>query len=191
MQLFAGSATNITLANSQNNVSYQLRIGTDAIGDPVVGDNGNTLSFPTGNLTETTEFNILATTIVGSDCFIVLDNTARVLVEQTPIAGTLAKTPNSANICEGTPVSAELTAGIGGSGDELEYRYDGDGAWNAYTSTNAIATIGHSLVEVRTRRIADACVAPRLYNSKLDNRATPIAGTLAKTPNTASCMLRR
>jgi hypothetical protein len=82
-------------------------------------------------------------------------------VEATPISGTLAKTPDAANVCEGTDVSATLTAGNGGNGtDELEFRsHDGTNwtSWANYTSGNDISTSGLTEVEIRTRRMADYC----------------------------------
>ena len=60
--LCEGSATTITVDASEDGVSYQLRNddGNVAVGDPLDG-NGATLSFPTGTLSASTTFNVLAT----------------------------------------------------------------------------------------------------------------------------------
>ena len=80
------------------------------------------------------------------------------VVEPTPVSGTLARTPDVDNVCEGTEVSATLTSGSGGNGtDELEYSTDGGIIWEAYVSGETISTAGVETVEVRTRRMADFC----------------------------------
>ncbi len=84
-------------------------------------------------------------------------------MEATPVSGTLAKTPNIANICEGTSVSATLSVGSGGNGvDELEYRTNG-GAWTNYSSGSLISTTGLNSIDIRTRRTADYC-SDGVYN---------------------------
>lgn len=78
-------------------------------------------------------------------------------VSAQPVSGTLAKTPNVSNVCEGTSVSAALTAGSGGAGtitDVLEYRFNGTGVWSTYTSGSSLSTTGVTQVEVRTYRTA-------------------------------------
>lgn len=50
----------ITVSNSQNGVSYQLRSGTTNVGAAQNG-NGGTLTFNTGNVASPTTFNVLAT----------------------------------------------------------------------------------------------------------------------------------
>ena len=58
----SGASTNIVITASENGVSYQLRnnVGNTPVGSAVVGTGGNIL-LPTGNLTATTTFNVLAT----------------------------------------------------------------------------------------------------------------------------------
>jgi autotransporter-associated beta strand protein len=65
----------------------------------------------------------------------------------------LAKTPNTASVCDGTNVNATITAGTGGVGcsDSYQYRLDG-GAWLAYTSGNNIVTTGHTIVDIQGQR---------------------------------------
>ncbi|GAA3760126.1 hypothetical protein GCM10022423_08850 [Flavobacterium ginsengiterrae] len=55
-----GTGTTITVAASEIGVNYQLRNASNAIiGSPVAGT-GGTINLPTGNLTNTTTFNVLA-----------------------------------------------------------------------------------------------------------------------------------
>ncbi|MDQ1167893.1 T9SS sorting signal type C domain-containing protein [Flavobacterium sp. SORGH_AS_0622] len=62
----SGTGTNITVAAAELGVSYQLRNSSNVnIGTPVVGTGGN-ISLPTGNLTATTTFNVLATSCGNS-----------------------------------------------------------------------------------------------------------------------------
>jgi hypothetical protein len=74
----SGSSTNITVAASDNGISYQLRNNSNNanIGSPVIGT-GGTINLPTGVLTSTTTFNVYAT---GSSCSYQLNNTATVTV---------------------------------------------------------------------------------------------------------------
>jgi hypothetical protein len=77
-----------------------------------------------------------------------------VTVEPEPVGPTLnVKTPNLANVCIGTDVSATFNAGTGGVGctDAFEYRFDG-GSWVAYTPGTDLSTTGHTSVDIQGRR---------------------------------------
>jgi hypothetical protein len=151
-----GSGTNIIVQNSQSGVNYQLRIGTSNVGSPVAGTGGN-INLPTGNLTSNTTFNVLATN-TSTGCSLQLTNTPTVIVEQTPIAPTITKYPNTTSVCAGTYVSATFSSGSGGNGTETyEYRYDGTGSWSPYTPGSNLSTTGHTLVEIRAIRNASVC----------------------------------
>lgn len=65
----------------------------------------------------------------------------------------LAKTPNTANVCDGIIVSATLNAGSGGVGcnDAYQYRFDG-GSWIVYTSGTPLNTTGHTSVDIQGQR---------------------------------------
>jgi hypothetical protein len=84
-----------------------------------------------------------------------------ITVEPTPASGSLTKNPNVASLCQGSSVSATLSAGSGGNGvDELEYRTNNGSSWSswiAYTSGSSISTNGLSNIEIRTRRTASTC----------------------------------
>jgi len=89
-------------------------------------------------------------------------------VEPNPVSGSLTKSPDVASLCQGSAVSATLSAGTGGNGiDELEYRTnDGSGwsSWGTYASGTSISTNGLSEIEIRTRRIASTCTSAN-YNT--------------------------
>ena len=120
-----------------------------------------------------------------------------VTVEDIAVAGTLSKTPDATNICEGASVSAILTAGSGGNGtDELEYRIQSVGGygygfsnwsdWTTYTSGTEISTVDLTAVEIRTRRTATYCSNSDYVNVSWIVEETPISGTLAKSPDADS-----
>ncbi|MFQ6603893.1 PA14 domain-containing protein, partial [Flavobacterium sp. C3NV] len=81
-----GTGTNITVASSQSGVSYQLRNGTTNVGSAVNGTGGN-INLPTGPLSTTTTFNVLAT-LTSSSCPLQMTNTPTVTVNSlsgTPV----------------------------------------------------------------------------------------------------------
>ena len=81
-----GTGTNITVASSQSGVSYQLRNGTTNVGSAVNGT-GVSINLPTGTLSTTTTFNVLAT-LTSSSCPLQMTNTPTVTVNSlsgTPV----------------------------------------------------------------------------------------------------------
>ena len=158
-----GSGVAIGLSNSQVGVSYQLKVGGSNTGSPMAGT-GAAISF--GLQTAAGTYTVVGSNINGS-CNYTLDMTGNVAIttEATPVAGILAKTPNTASVLRGTDVSAALTAGSGGNGtDELEYRYGAAGSWAAYTTGTNLSTTGQTSVEIRTRRMASVC-SPSAYTT--------------------------
>lgn len=179
-----GSSTNITVALSETGVSYQLRIGTTPV-DSSVSGNGSTISLPTGTLTSTTTFNVLATNTTTS-CSVQLTNTATVTVEATPVNPTLATaTPaSSSTVCQGSTVSATFTAGSGGNGtDSYEYSLDNGSSWAAYTPGNNL-TVGTQTVLIRGKRNATVCATSWTTLATWNVELTPVAAPLTKQPNT-------
>ncbi len=79
--VYAGSATTITVSASVSGTTYQLRNGSDNVGATVAGT-GASINLPTGNLSVTTTFNVLA--LLGS-CPAQLTQTA--IVSVIPIPG--------------------------------------------------------------------------------------------------------
>jgi len=88
----AGNGTNITVTSPVSGVSYQLRDGTTPIGSPATGSSG-TLNLPTGNLTTTTTFNVLATNTTTS-CSTQMTNTPTVNITPLPTTSNAGPTQN-------------------------------------------------------------------------------------------------
>lgn len=74
-----GQSTTITVASSEKGVNYQLRVGANNVGSPVAGT-GGTIHLPTGPLTTTTTFNVLAVSSSGGNCSQQLSQTQTVIV---------------------------------------------------------------------------------------------------------------
>lgn len=85
--LCSGDSTDITVAGSEIGVNYQLRAlpGNVNVGDPVAGT-GETISLPTGPLTATTTFSVLAVRAIGG-CAVTLVQTKTIAVNPLPNAG--------------------------------------------------------------------------------------------------------
>jgi len=97
--LCAGTGTNITVAGSLATETYQLRNNADNsnIGSAVAG-NGGTLNLPTGNLSATITFNVLATT-TATGCATLMVATPTVTVNPVPAIGNF--TASAAGVCGG------------------------------------------------------------------------------------------
>ncbi len=102
-----GNGTNILIDNSETGVSYQLRNDADdsLIGTPVAGD-GNTILLPTGILTATTTFNVLASSVT---CDVELVNTATVTVSNNPNTGLLVAANSPICIGESSVVTVSAS----------------------------------------------------------------------------------
>lgn len=128
----SGTSTAINVELSQSGVNYQLRnaAGNINIGSPVAG-NGGTIALPTGNLTATTTFNILATT-AGSGCSVQLTGTATVTVDPVSAGGTLSG--GAAAITYGEPTGTMTLTGHTGDIIMWQKRYN-SGAWTDISNT--------------------------------------------------------
>ncbi|WP_375562050.1 HYR domain-containing protein [Bernardetia sp. OM2101] len=94
-----GQSANIDIANSQTGVSYQLQdvtAGNTNVGTPVAGT-GGLISIPTGNLTATTDFRVIATNT--ATCERVLNTTTVTVVVPCTIS---AITEGSTGTCDAT-----------------------------------------------------------------------------------------
>ena len=104
----SGSSTNIQIASSQIGVNYQLRNNATnvAIGSAVAGSGGN-IVLPTGILTSTTTFNVLATN-ASTSCSVQMSSTVTVSVNATGqwIGGTSGDWNTAGNWCGGVPTSS-------------------------------------------------------------------------------------
>jgi ribosomal protein S8E len=126
----------------------------------------------------------------GTECSDASWSTVSWVVEQTPVTGTLAKSPDQATVCEGTDVAATLTAGSGGAGVDSTYSRTKASsvwsAWTAYTSASNISTTGKTDVEIRTKRKGTECSDASWSTVSWVVEQTPVTGTLTKSPNQAT-----
>jgi hypothetical protein len=127
------NGTNITVALSDNGISYQLRNNADnsTVGSPVTGT-GGTINLPTGNLTATTTFNVFAT---GSSCSYQLSNTATVTVIPLPTDRT--PTAVASAVCSGTGTNIQITTSQSGVNYQLR-----NNATNANVGASVAGTGG-------------------------------------------------
>ncbi len=131
-----GGSTVINVAASQNGVNYQLRNGLIAIGASVAGT-GSAIALPTGTLTATTTFNVLASNASGPCAPVQLTATATVIVGGTVNAG-LAVAPLTASVCSGSSTSVRITSSEVGITYQLR-----DNATNTAVGLSAAGTGGN------------------------------------------------
>jgi len=106
----SGTSTNVTIALSVTGTEYQLRDGTTNIGTPVSGD-GGTISIPTGTVSSTTTYNILAT-ITSTGCSAQLSGTATITTIST---SNLSSTLTPGAICSATNFSYSAASAAPGA----------------------------------------------------------------------------
>ncbi len=130
----SGTGTNITVSSSESGVNYQLRndAGDINIGSPVAGTGGDIL-LPTGNLTSTTSFNILATN-AASSCSVELNQTETVTVDPVSAGGTLSG--GTPSITYGDITGTLTLTSYAGSIIKWQ-KMEGAGSWQDITNTSA------------------------------------------------------
>lgn len=126
----SGSSTNISIASSQIGVNYQLRnnSGNANVGSAVAGT-GGTITLPTGNLTGTTTFNVLATN-ASTSCSQQMSGTVTITVNSANTA--TAGGPNT--VCQSSSPAAITLAGasVGGAATQ--------GAWSITSGTGTLSS---------------------------------------------------
>ncbi len=130
-----GSSTNIQVASSVSGVNYQLRNNSNNsnIGSPVAGT-GGTINLPTGTLSSSTTFNVLATT-VSTGCTLQLTNTPTVTVNAKstdPASASATSNP----ICNGQSTQLSLSGGGGGTGTVIKWYSTNCGTGSVGTGNN-------------------------------------------------------
>jgi gliding motility-associated-like protein len=159
-----GGTTTITVANSELNVSYQLRDASNAnIGAAVIGT-GGTISLPTNPLAANTTFNVLATSGVCTPAQ--LTNTVAVTVGGNINTGlTIVASPST--ICSGTATFVQVQGSIAGVNYQLQDNSNNNpvggvvagtggtinlstGNINATTTYNVLATNGTCSAQMAT-----------------------------------------
>jgi hypothetical protein len=130
----------------------------------------NSASYAPGNLNQPTWYKRLSRVACTETWVDALEsNVVSITIEETPVSGQLTKTPDTEIVLAGANVSASLSAGSAGNGaDELQYRTLNSidwTAWTNYASASDINTEGLLQVEIRTRRLADACTPSEYVNA--------------------------
>jgi len=131
-----GSSTTLQVASSEIGVSYQLRNNDDDvnIGTPVIGT-GNNILLSTGNLTQTSTFNVLATSI-SLGCNIELSNTPSVIASTIVNINTQ---PSNQTSCAGIGNTVNFNISNNGAVSYQWFEKKGAGSFIAIvdgTSTN-------------------------------------------------------
>jgi gliding motility-associated-like protein len=135
--LCTGGSTSIIVASSESGVSYQLRDGSTAVGSAVTGT-GSNINLPTGSLTATTTFNVLATR--GSCAPIQLANTATVTIAGS-INASIAASPASAAVCLGTGTTIQLATSESGVSYQLRNNLDNSNIGVAVAGSGSAITL--------------------------------------------------
>jgi HYR domain/Secretion system C-terminal sorting domain len=106
---------------------------------------------------------------------------ATLTVTALPVAPTLlAKTPNTATVADGTPVSATFNAGSGGTGCSDDYRYttNGGGSYLPYTPGSNISTTGLAasggIIQIEGRRANCSAGCQGIYTVLASWIVTPL-----------------
>ncbi len=117
----AGNSTNIQIANSQAGVKYQLRDNSNnaLIGSTVSGNNG-TINLPTGTLSATTVFNVLAT-FNSTSCFVQMTSTVTVTVN--PLPTDIAPVAQAASICNNSSTNIQIAGSQSGVSYQLRNNF--------------------------------------------------------------------
>ena len=129
-----GSSTNIVVANSLATERYQLRNNTGSvnIGSAIVG-NGASLNLPTGNLSSTTTFNVLATNIASS-CNQQMTNTPTVSVNAMPNITNFSVAASNVGVGNASTVTVSSTSLASGTYN-ITYNLTGANTANGNTSS--------------------------------------------------------
>ncbi len=173
-----GGSTNIQIATSQSGLTYQLRNNaTSANVGTAVSGNGATINLPTGALTSTTTFNVLAT-LTSIGCTVPMVNTVTVTVNAKSADPTSA-TAGSATICNGSSTTLTLNGGGGGASETVKWYTVSCGGTLAATGNGA--SVSPATTTTYYGRYEDA--APCSYNSACSSVTVTV---VAKSTNPTS-----
>ncbi len=145
--LCSGNSTNIQIAASENGVLYQLRNDADNsnIGAAVAG-NGGLINLPTGNLTATTTFNVLAT---NGACSIELTDIETVTVSPAPNAA-LAVAVTLDPLCVGGATTITVANSETGISYQLRNDADDSAVGTAVAGTGATISLPTGILNATT-----------------------------------------
>ena len=184
----SGTGTNIQVASSQTGISYQLRdnAGNVNVGVAVSGT-GGTINLPTGNLTTSTTYNVLATNSVGG-CTLQMTGTLTVTVNQTPTNKTISAAASS--VCSGTGTNIVVASSQTTINYQLRNNADNSNIGTAVAGTganinlptgNIIANMTYNVLATST---AGSCILQMSGTVSVSTTASPLDKTL--TPAVSS-----
>ncbi len=153
----AGLSTLVQVANSEVGVDYQLRNDSDnsTLG-PVVTGTGATIDLPTGNLTTTTSFNVLASNITCSAAL-----TAEVTVTVNPAPDpALAVTALSSTICFGTSTAVQVGNSEVGVSYQLRDNVSNNPVGSAVVGTGSLLSLPTGVLTVNSTFNVFAVIGP-------------------------------
>ena len=150
----SGNGTSITISNSQLGYTYVLRNNANnmVIGSSVSGT-GSTLTFPTGNLTSTTTFNVQVTGPSPTLCVGQLNQTVTVTVTSIPSAPIIGTTTQ--------PTCATPTGSVSISNPALGTGYEYSIDNGAYQVSNSFTNISPGNHNLTVRPTGATCVSPQ------------------------------
>jgi hypothetical protein len=128
---------------------------------PIVGPAGST--YTSGALTQTTWFRrITVSTVGGVSCESVATTPVEVTVVPDPIAPTITKSPNVAEVCAGTVLTINVFGGSDGTGTcANEYRFSNDngGSWSGWSTTipSVTSIAGTTIIEAKRECNGSGC----------------------------------
>ena len=162
----SGNSTNVQVTNSQAGFTYQLRDASNTnIGAPVNGT-GGLINLPTGSISTTTTYNVLASGSAPTNCNGQLNQTVTVTVVSTPSAPTLGSP--SQPTC--AIPSGSIVVNTPSQGSGFEYSLD-NGAYQASNSFSGISSGSHYIT---VRPNGSSCSSPQ---SNFTINAVPTAPT--------------
>jgi len=165
----SGTGTFITVDFSENGVDYQLRNDADnsAVGSVVHGNTG-TISLPTGDLTVSTTFNVMAVNTTTT-CSAELTETATVTVDPITVGGTVSTTLSE--ICyDISPSDITLSGNIGNvvrweSADNAGF--SGATSYSVTSTTLTGAVVGNLTKSTWFRAVVKSGYCAQEYSSSI------------------------
>jgi gliding motility-associated-like protein len=145
--LCSGGFTFVRILNSEMNVNYQLRnnTGNTAVGAPFAGTGGN-IDLPTGVLTTSTSFNVLAT---NATCSLQLTTIVNIVVLPPPNAALTIAGPSSA-ICPNTSTNITVANSENGVSYQLRLSPSNTNVGSPVVGTGGTVTLATPILTLNT-----------------------------------------
>jgi len=171
------TSTNIQIAGSQSGVNYQLRnnVGNVNVGSAVAGT-GGTINLPTGNLTATTTFNVLATNPTTT-CQRQMTTLVTVTVWSDLTGGSFVYTNSTG--CTTSNGTITVSGVSGGSGTYNYSITSTNGSNGTWFGSGSFASVAPSSGNVWIRNSASPYCAVNLGAYTITSPCSPISAATA------------